>query len=128
MIGYCRKCVRLGCACPPRKLVYMAHPLRGATVEETQANRYAASQLVAEHVRAAEDRGDPIAPVCAWIHLAEVWSEADGRELGLVIDCALIEVCAELWLLGPARELSPGMRIEFDHALEHKVIIRDYRK
>ncbi len=111
-----------------RKRVYMAHPLRGATIEETQANRRAASALVAAAVVESERRGEPISPVCAWIHLAECWSEAEGRELGLIIDCDLIELCDELWLLGPLKLLSDGMVTEMIHASGCGLVVRDMRK
>lgn len=97
-----------------KKVVYFAHPLRGATIEETQANRKAASVLVARFVAKYH-----VAPVCAWIHLADEWTEAEGRALGLKIDCRLIEVVGlvrgEFWIIGPKKPLSEGMRIE-EHA------------
>lgn len=105
-----------------RTVVYFAHPLRGATPEETAANRAAASVLVA---RAAARY--PIAPVCSWIVLSSQWSEEEGRALGLEIDCALVERCDELWLCGPARTLSDGMQIEHDHAAANGVHVRDLR-
>ena len=104
------------------KVVYIAHPLRGATLEQTTANRRRASVLTA--VIASKHK---VAPVCSWIVLAEHWSEAEGRELGLKIDCALIERCDEIWLCGPVQPLSSGMQIENDHALAHGVTVVDKR-
>lgn len=104
------------------RIVYIAHPLRGATEEATAANRRRASVLTA--AIAAKHK---IAPVCSWIVLAEHWTEAEGRELGLKIDCALIERCDEIWLCGPVKPLSAGMQIEHDHAVAHGVLVVDKR-
>lgn len=104
------------------KIVYVAHPLRGATYVETQVNRRRASRLVAQ---LTVDRN--VAPVCSWIVLAEHWTEEKGRALGLKIDCALIERCDELWLIGPVRPLSEGMQIERDHAEKHGIPVFDMR-
>jgi hypothetical protein len=115
-----------------RKPVYFAHKLRGATETATHMNRQAASLLVAQFVVWAERQGEPIAPVCAWIHLAEYWSEAEGRALGLVIDCSLIDLvglhsAGELWLIGGDPTTSEGMQIEVDHALKQAIRVVDYR-
>lgn len=96
---------------PKRRIVYIAHPLRGATLEATEANRRRAGELVA-----AISATNHIAPIASWIILAEHWTEEQGRELGLAIDCTLIEVCDELWLIGPVKPLSAGMQIEREHA------------
>lgn len=104
------------------KVVYIAHPLRGATIEDTAANRRKASALTAR----LSLPGD-IAPVCSWIVLSEHWTEEQGRELGLKIDCKLIERCDEIWLCGPKRDLSAGMRIEHDHAVEKGLRVVDLR-
>ncbi len=111
-----------------RRIVYFAHPLRGKTADATEENRRLAGMRVAQEVVLAEKRGEPIAPVAAWIHLAEHWSEEEGRALGLIIDCALIEVCSELWLIGPKQGLSEGMLIEYQHALKHGIKIVDKRQ
>lgn len=105
-----------------RLIVYFAAPLRGATPEETAANRDAASVLVA-----SASKLYPIAPVCSWIVLSSRWSEEEGRKLGLEIDCALIERCDELWLCGPKRPLSEGMKIEAEHARRCLIRVRDLR-
>ncbi len=101
-----------------KKVVYIAHPLRGATIEATERNRCHASELVAQ---IAIDRD--VAPVATWIILAAHWSEAEGRARGLEIDKSLIEVCDELWIIGPKQPLSNGMQIEVDHALACGVIV-----
>lgn len=104
------------------KIVYIAHPLRGATPEETAANRRAASALTAKLALAGD-----IAPVCSWIVLSEHWTEEQGRALGLRIDCALIARCDELWLCGPMQPPSAGMQIEYDHAVACGLRIVDLR-
>ncbi len=104
------------------RIIYFAHPLRGANVEATRRNRERASELVAQASLTGE-----IAPVCSWIVLSQHWSEEEGRELGLKIDCALIDVCQELWLCGPAKSLSAGMQIEHDHAVKRGLTILDMR-
>lgn len=114
-----------------RKPIYFAHRLRGATRHETEGNRVKAGRLVAAIVSQQEALGLPIAPVCAWIHLAEHWSEEDGRALGLVIDCALIDLVrlgnGELWLIGSDPNTSEGMQIEIDHARKIGLPVRDFR-
>ena len=102
------------------KIVYIAHPLRGATPEETAANRRAASALTAE----LSLSGD-IAPVCSWIVLSEHWTEEQGS--ALVLRCALIARCDELWLCGPMQPLSADMQIEYDHAVACGLRIVDLR-
>jgi hypothetical protein len=109
---------------PKRTPVYFCHPLRGNTPAEAEANRKAAGALVAKFVRWAEDRGQPIIPVAPWIHLAEHVSEEDGRALGLIIDCAAIELCKELWVIGPQRPPSAGMIVELNHAVQCSVLIQ----
>lgn len=98
-----------------KKVVYFAHPLRGKDLAETQANRKAASVLVAKYSDLFR-----VAPVCAWIHLADEWTEEQGRALGLKINCKLIEAVGlaggELWVIGPVRDLSEGMQIEVNRA------------
>lgn len=116
---------------PRRQPIYFAHKLRGATPAETEANRKEAAWLVADFVNWAEALGEPIAPVCAWIHLAEVWSEEEGRALGLVIDTALIDLVklgdGQIWLIGKDMITSQGMQIEINHAAAIGLPIRDYR-
>jgi len=104
------------------KVVYIAHPLRGATKAETERNRYKASKLVAR-LSVEHD----IAPVCSWIVLAEHWSEEEGRARGLEIDKKLIERCDELWITGPNKPLTEGIQIEVDHAIACGVRVIDLR-
>lgn len=104
------------------KVVYFAHPLRGATPEATEQNRRRASVLVAKAAAFWK-----VSPSCAWIVMAEHWTEEEGRELGLKLDCAAISKCDELWLCGPDKALSEGMQIEHDHALACGITVVDKR-
>lgn len=65
----------------------------------------------------------PIVPVASWLTLARYWPETK-REKGLAIDFAQIARCDELWLVGP--ELSPGMKLEAEHAAKVGVPITDF--
>ena len=104
------------------KVVYIAHPLRGATQAQTDANRARASELTAL-ISITEN----VAPVCSWIVLSAHWTEEEGRELGLKIDCKLIERCDEIWLIGPDKPLTEGIQIEHDHAVKCGVLVVDKR-
>lgn len=104
------------------KRVYIAAPLRGATPEETEQNRRQASKLMAFIAKT-----EKVAITSTWPLLAEHWSEEEGRELGLKIDCAVIEVSDELWQCGPVQPLSEGMAMERAHAEKHGVLVVDKR-
>jgi hypothetical protein len=116
----CRQCSAIWRVTP--KVVYFAHPLRGATPEATRANRIRASELVA--YAAAKYK---VSPVCSWIVLSEHWTEEEGRELGLALDKAAIERCDEIWTCGPVKPLSEGMQIEHDHAVSCGVEVVNMR-
>jgi len=89
------------------KVAYIAHPLGQG--EDREKNRARASRWVSWAARQG------VAPVADWIILAGEWPETDeNRALGLAIDCALVERCNELWLVGG--RISPGMAIEAEHA------------
>lgn len=107
----------------PMTVVYICHPLRGKTQAETEANRARASEITAELTAYHK----VIAPVCSWIVLSQHWTEEQGRELGLKIDCALIERCDQLWQCGPLKDPSEGMAIEIAHAHKHGVQVVDQR-
>ena len=100
------------------KVVYIAHPLNAATDEERERNRANAARWCAW---AAMVEG--VAPVADWVVLSGVLSEEQGRERGLIIDCALIERCDEVWLTGG--RISPGMGVELEHALACGKTVRD---
>lgn len=104
------------------RVVYIAHPLRGSTPEVTEANRRRGSEISARVAWI-----EKVAVSNTWPMLAEHWTEEQGRELGLKIDCAIISRSDELWLCGPVQPLSAGMQIEHDHALAHGVTIVDKR-
>lgn len=104
------------------KVIYVAMPLSGPTPEAREANRRRGAEVSAQIAWI-----EKVAVANTWPMLAEFWSEEQGRELGLKIDCALIERCDELWLCGPVQKLSAGMQIEHDHALSRAVTIVDKR-
>lgn len=91
------------------RIVYIAHPLNAPTREGIDQNRANASKWVAW----AANQG--VAPIATWITLSGEWPEtAENRERGLLIDCALVERCDAVWLVGG--RISTGMQIESDHA------------
>jgi hypothetical protein len=96
------------------KVVYLAHPLSG-DIERNRANaaRWVAWATVVHRVAVVAD----------WITLSGQLSEAEGRELGLECDKALIERCDEIWLVGG--RVSPGMLLELEHAKRHRKLAVD---
>jgi hypothetical protein len=89
------------------KAVYIAHPLGSGP--ERELNRQRAAKWVAWAARQG------VAPVADWIILSGEWSETpENRERGLLIDCALVALCDEVWLVGG--RVSTGMQIEADAA------------
>lgn len=100
------------------KVCYIAAPLSAPTREEMDENRARAARWVAWAAR----RG--VAPVADWIILSGQLSETqENRELGLQIDCCIIERCDEIWLV--AGRVSSGMGVESSHATLHGILIRD---
>ena len=93
-----------------RRVIYIAHPLGDGPERALNIGR--ASKWVAW----AANQG--VAPVCTWVVLASQWDEK-RREEGLEIDCRLIDVCDEVWLVGP--RISPGMHVEATHAKKEDV-------
>jgi hypothetical protein len=87
------------------KVVYIAHPLGDGPDRDENMRRGA------KWVAWAADQG--MAPVCTWIVLASQWPETK-RDEGLAVDCALIDRCDEVWLVGP--RVSKGMHVEAEHA------------
>jgi hypothetical protein len=85
------------------KVVYIAHPLGQGP--DREANRLRAARWCGYLAKEFN-----IAPVADWIVLSSVWSEEDGRQLGLAIDVVLVQRCDEVWLVGG--RISPGMAIE----------------
>jgi len=100
------------------KVVYLAHPLNAPTRVGIEQNLANAAKWCAWIARQGH------AHVCTWITLAGVWDETpENRERGLLIDCALVERCDEVWLVGG--RVSTGMAIEADHARMHDKRIVD---
>lgn len=103
-------------------VVYLAMPLSAPTAEGREANRRRAAELSA-YIAWIEK----VAVANTWPMLAEFWSEEQGREFGLKLDCAIIARCRELWLCGPVQELSAGMQIEYDFAKGQGIKVVDKR-
>lgn len=90
-------------------LVYVAHPLNAATPDGMATNRFNGARWCAWLARYCG-----VAPQAPWIVLSSVWTEEEGRELGLECDKATIARCAALILTGP--RVSSGMQVEIDFA------------
>jgi hypothetical protein len=100
------------------RICYIAHVLAAETRAEMDENRARAARWCAWAAR----RG--VAPVATWIVLSGELSETqENRELGLKLDCATVERCDEIWLVGG--RVSSGMRRESEHAAAYGVIVRD---
>lgn len=99
------------------QVVYISHQLTAETREGFEKNR----RNAAKWVSLAGLSG--FAPVADWITLSGEWSELDGRERGLSIDCAQIERCDALWLCGGS--MSPGMDVELSHARRFGIPVVD---
>lgn len=97
-----------------KRIVYIAHPLG---INERNANRAKA----AKWVEFAIDMG--YVPIADWIIISSVIGE-ERRDEMLEIDKRLISLCDELWLCGP--EVSPGMKIEKEAAIQFNLLIRDF--
>lgn len=86
---------------------YVAHPLGSGT--DRESNRQHAAKWVAWVASWG------IAPIADWIILSGEWEETPAlREAGLAIDKELVERADVVLLVGG--RVSPGMRIEADHA------------
>ena len=100
------------------KAVYIAAPLSAPTREDIEENRARASRWVAW----AAARG--VAPVADWIILTgQVEETPENRARGLAIDCALVERCEEVWLVGG--RVTPGMEVERVHAQGRGIPVYD---
>jgi hypothetical protein len=96
---------------------YVAHPLGGGP--DREANRARAAKWVAW---IAAHFG--VATVADWIILSGEWPETpESRARGLAIDCALIERCDRVYLVGG--RVSPGMQVEAAHARKSGIEVID---
>jgi hypothetical protein len=98
------------------RIVYVAHPLGDGPDRARNllnAARWCA-YFAARHT---------VAPAAPWIVLASIWDES-RRHLGLRIDLAIVARCDELWMCGG--RVSPGMKLEADHARQHGIPVRDF--
>lgn len=99
------------------RVAYVAHPLNG-TPQEMGLNRRRAARWCAWFAQQG------FAPVATWIVLSQELSETqENRELGLAVDCATVERCDVIFLVGG--RVSAGMRVEADHAAAHGVQVVD---
>jgi hypothetical protein len=95
------------------KVVYIAAPFTAPTKEGREANRARAARWVAWAARQG------VSPVATWIVLTgELEETQENRELGLAVDCAAVECCDEMWLVGG--RVTSGMEREGRHA---KVVV-----
>jgi hypothetical protein len=94
-------------------LAYIAHALSG----DREQNRARARKWVSWAGRLG------FAPCATWIPISQEWGEEEGRDLGLRIDKATITRCHVVLLCGST--LSPGMRVELNHAKHMNVPILD---
>lgn len=98
------------------RLTYIAHPL-GSGPDREQNRENAARWVAWAALQGAN-------PVATWITLSGIWEESpELRGKGLALDCALVECCTEVWLLGG--RVSPGMAIEAEHARKCGVRVVD---
>jgi hypothetical protein len=107
------------------KSVYICHPYGGKAHNLILAARWVGW--------AARQPG--VAPMAPWITMCEQGIES---ELGLEIDKRHVEISDELWVCGPKVcgykyynqfiNISGGMKIEVQHAIENNVLVKDMRE
>jgi hypothetical protein len=97
------------------KSIYLAHPLSDDPVRnQLNASRWGAWIAQTFGCRVSAD----------WIWMTQVLEETSAnRRMGLACDCAAIERCDELWLVGGF--ISSGMNVERVHARDRGILIRD---
>lgn len=98
------------------RVIYVAHPLGHG--EDRESNRRNAAEWagwIAETFN--------VAISADWIVLSGVWTE-DKRELGLATDLEMVSRADEVWQVGPC--VSPGMKIEGEHARKFGKVVRDF--
>lgn len=84
--------------------IYLCHPLGVGSDRPSNLKKAAAwgSWIIRTF-------GVPV--IADWIWISQLWEETPAnRELGLRIDCELVRIASEVWLVGG--RVSPGMRIE----------------
>jgi hypothetical protein len=95
-----------------------AEHLRRAAGPDREANRQAAAHWcgwIADNFK--------VAISADWIVLSGVWDESK-RELGLAADIEMVSRADEVWQVGPV--VSPGMKMEADHARSLFKVVRDF--
>lgn len=99
-----------------KRVVYIAAPLSAPTLEGIEENRRRAARWVAWAALLG------VAPSATWIVLTGELDESH-RELGLAVDCALVERSDRVWLV--AGRISSGMEMEAGHARRHGIRVAD---
>jgi hypothetical protein len=101
------------------RLIYLAHPLSGAVVENLAKAK--------AWIRWCYDHHRDVAILAPWILDVECTGEDDAddlvRESALVRCEAVVGVCSEVWLVGG--RVSPGMRREVAAAMRAGLHVRD---
>ncbi len=101
-----------------KRIVYIAHQLNAPTRALIEANRRNAANWVCWLAQEFD-----IAPVADWIVLTGGWDETpENRERGLQIDCTLVAICDEMWMVGG--RASEGMLREAAHAKKVRDLTR----
>ena len=95
-----------------RQRVYVCHPFAG----EVEAN----TGRVKVICRALVERG--LLPVAPQLYLPQFLDEATDRDRALELCLGLLEVCDEVRVYGS--RISPGMRLEIDHAVALGIPVR----
>lgn len=94
------------------KKVYIAHPIAG----DIQENLRKVSRVCR---KAALEGVNPVAPYVAPLLTMSDEEESVDREIGIQMNCEILELCDEVWLTGP--HVSPGMADEKQYAEMFKI-------
>ena len=101
------------------KLIYLAHPVRGGTNEETARNLKRAREWYSWAL------AQGVAVAAPYLIECDDGDDSDDaeRERGLRRDCEIVRRCDELWLVGG--RISPGMARELAVARKHGITVAD---
>lgn len=103
------------------RLVYLAAPLTPQGNETREGNMLAAIEIYRELCELHPD----CSFLLQWVINCTVFDETtENRAIGIARNLAVIEVCDELWLIGP--RVSSGMNAEASYAVDRNVRVRDY--
>ena len=95
------------------EVVYISHPLSAPTEEERELNAESAQRWAAWVAMTFK-----VATITEWASHSRYWTEAEGREHGLKMDCEHVSRSDRVFLLNRNGEgiVSSGMRVEAMHA------------